>query len=167
MSYQNVWKNSGWMFSRCMPSIIEYLPQKFYFFSTEKPSSQQSEGKKKGREGNVRIHHRILVEEKRQERISRAIVRKDGRPTKMTSKWQVGSGDSVSNLARLICSAGPRQINCHRKSWCGRIVHMLLIREDDWGFFKSEQSWKWKGSKDSTQIRCLSPEARVREYSCL
>lgn len=89
---------------------------KVLFFSPQKSHPHNSQRAKKGREGNVRIHHRILVEEKRQERISRAIVRKDGRPTKMTSKWQVGSGDSMSNLARLICSAGPRQINCHRKS---------------------------------------------------
>lgn len=98
----------------CHLSLNIYL--KSFIFSPQKSHLHNSQRAKKGREGNVRIHHRILVEEKRQERISRAIVRKDGRPTKMTSKWQVGSGDSVSNLARLICSAGPRQINCHRKS---------------------------------------------------
>lgn len=136
-------KNSGHVFSGCMPYITEYLLQKFSFSCTEKPSSQQSGGKKRQR-GKCQDSLQKLVGEKKTGK-NKQSNRKDGRPTKMTSKWQLGSRDSDEQSLKT------DGLSCQRKSWSGRTAHMPLIREDDWGFFKSEQSWKWVGSKDGSR----------------
>lgn len=147
MSYQNVCAEYLKKIQDVCSLDVCHISLNIYFksfpFPAQKSHPHNSQRAKKGREGNVSIHHRILVGEKKTGK-NKQSNRKDGRPTKVTSKWQLGSRDSDEQSLKT------DGLFCQRKSWSGRTAHMSLIREDDWGFFKSEQSWKWVGSKDGS-----------------